>query len=549
MLQEKAQGGFTVSHVESRHILISIPTVIYVLAVSAKGFPTRWVSDSVKTILGYEVEEALAPDWWVDCLHPDDKKAALEKTSILMTTGSLVQDYRFRCKDGHYLWMRDEVSLLRDTPGQPKEIVGFWTNITERKQAEEELNARTQQLLVLSNLEQRVLSGTAIPSLITEAVSLISETLKLSHIAFFERCPDTGALLLRAEIGVAELFGQTVADLRALGAMALASSEPIVVNDLRQDPSFLEDASWQGQFLASGVSVAVGGPKQPAGVLSAFADTKRTFSDNDIQFLHSIANVLAMAIARQRTEARTHRLQNELLRVSKTSVIGELGTAVAHELNQPITSVMNYVNACRRLLAASDGRVSREILDLMGEAVGEAERAGTILRHLRRLVEKGELQRTAQALNEVIHDAARLAVAEAEQENIHVSIVLEDDLPQVFIDKIQIQLVLFNLVRNAMEALERSPRREIGIKTLRSKDGAVEVQVRDTGPGVDPRLVDQLFTEYFSTKEHGMGVGLSISQSIVDAHGGRLWVTNTSGGGATFHFTLPIVEPEHGEQL
>ena len=115
-----------------------------------------------------------------------------------------------------------------------------------------------------------------------------------------------------------------------------------------------------------------------------------------------------------------------------------------------------------------------------------------------------------------------------------MSLVLEDDLPRVYIDKIQVQLVLFNLVRNAMEALERSPTREIEIKTLRSKDGAVEVQVWDTGPGVDPRMVDQLFTEYFSTKEHGMGVGLSISQSIVDAHGGRLWATNTSGGGATF---------------
>jgi two-component system, LuxR family, sensor kinase FixL len=100
-----------------------------------------------------------------------------------------------------------------------------------------------------------------------------------------------------------------------------------------------------------------------------------------------------------------------------------------------------------------------------------------------------------------------------------------------------------------MEALEGSPTREIGIKTLRSTEGAVEVQVQDTGPGVDPRLVDQLFTEYFSTKEHGMGVGLSISQSIVNAHGGRLWATNNAGGGATFHFTIPIVEPKHGEQL
>jgi two-component system sensor kinase FixL len=548
MLEVKARRDFTVSHVGSRHILNSIPTVIYVLAVTAKGFPGQWVSDSVKKILGYEVEEALAGDWWVDCLHPDDKEMAIEKTSILMTRGNLVQVYRFRSKDGHYLWMQDEASLLRDADGQPKEIVGFWTNITERKQAEEELKERTQQLLALSHLGQRVLSGTAIPALITEAVNLISKTLKLSHIAFFERGPDAEALLLRAEIGVAELFGQTIADLRTLGALALAGSEPIVLN-LRQDPSFWGNPSWRGQFLVSGVSVAVGGSEQPAGILCAFADTKSAFTENIIQFLRSTANVLAMAIARQRTEARTHRLQNELLRVSKTSIIGELGTAVAHELNQPITSVMNYVNACRRLLAARDGCVSQEILDLMGEAVGEAERAGTILRHLRGLVEKGELQRTAQALNEIIHDAARLAVAEAEQENIHVSLVLEDDLPHVFIDKIQVQLVLFNLVRNAMEALDRSPTREIGIKTLRSNDGAVEVQVRDTGPGVDPRLVDQLFTEYFSTKEHGMGVGLSISQSIVNAHGGRLWATNNAGGGATFHFTLPIVEPKHGEQL
>ena len=121
----------------SRHILNSIPTVIYVLAITAKGFPSQWVSDSVKRILGYEVEEALAPDWWIDCLHPDDKVAAVEKTSILMTQGHLVQEYRFRSKDGHYLWMQDEASLLRDADGRPTEIVGFWTNITERKQAEE----------------------------------------------------------------------------------------------------------------------------------------------------------------------------------------------------------------------------------------------------------------------------------------------------------------------------------------------------------------------------------------------------------------------------
>jgi cell division protease FtsH len=112
--------------------------VNYVLAISAKGFRSQWVSDGVKRILGYEVEEALAPDWWIDGLHPDDKEAAVERTSILMTQGHLVQEYRFRSKGGHYLWMRDEASLVRKAAGRPKEIVGFWTNITERKQAEEQ---------------------------------------------------------------------------------------------------------------------------------------------------------------------------------------------------------------------------------------------------------------------------------------------------------------------------------------------------------------------------------------------------------------------------
>ena len=137
MSQLQPDSALAVSPIRSRHILDSIPTVIYVLAITAKGFPSQWVSHSVKRILGYEVEEALAPDWWTDCLHPDDKKAAVEKTSVLLTQGHLVQEYRFRSKDGQYFWVRDEASVLRDAHGRPKEIVGFWTNITERKQAEE----------------------------------------------------------------------------------------------------------------------------------------------------------------------------------------------------------------------------------------------------------------------------------------------------------------------------------------------------------------------------------------------------------------------------
>jgi sigma-B regulation protein RsbU (phosphoserine phosphatase) len=138
--------------------LHSIPTIIYVLAVTPKGFESEWVSDSVLRILGYTVEEALSFDWWVDHLHPDDKEAAIEKTQVLMTQGHLVQEYRFQSKDGHYLWIQDEASLLRDDAGRPREIIGFWTNVTERKQAEEQAaRAREQEVEIGFKIQQTLL--------------------------------------------------------------------------------------------------------------------------------------------------------------------------------------------------------------------------------------------------------------------------------------------------------------------------------------------------------------------------------------------------------
>ena len=200
ILQAKPRRGFTVSAAESRHILNSIPTVIYVLAVTPKGFPSQWVSDSVKRILGYEAEEALAPDWWINCLPPEDKEAAIEKTAILMAKGHLVQEYRFRSKGGHYLWMQDEASLLRDAEGRPKEIVGFWTNITERKQAEEQAaRAREQEVEIGFKIQQSLLLDQPpkdFPGARVAALTIASKRIGGDFYDFFrhgERCLDVVA--------------------------------------------------------------------------------------------------------------------------------------------------------------------------------------------------------------------------------------------------------------------------------------------------------------------------------------------------------------------
>jgi PAS domain S-box-containing protein len=181
----------------SRHILTSIPTVIYELKATAKGFPTQWVSDSVKKILGYEVEEALAPDWWIGGLHPDDKETAVKKTAILMAEGHLVQEYRFRSKDGHYLWMRDEASFLRDARGRPKEIVGFWTNITERKQAEQRAaQARKEELKrgeLIRSSDRNIAFAASIAALI---IGSLLWGINPVGLALFVACCSLGLLLI-----------------------------------------------------------------------------------------------------------------------------------------------------------------------------------------------------------------------------------------------------------------------------------------------------------------------------------------------------------------
>ena len=183
---------------QSRHILNSIPTVIYQLAITAKGFPTQWVSDSVKRILGYEVEEAMAPDWWIDRLHPDDKEAAVKKTSVLMTQGHLVQEYRFRSKDGNYLWIRDEASVLWEADGRPKEIVGFWTNITERKQAEERAaKARKQEVEraeLIRSSDRNIAVGSVIAALIIGSGFLWGMT--IIGLTIFAVCCSLGLILI-----------------------------------------------------------------------------------------------------------------------------------------------------------------------------------------------------------------------------------------------------------------------------------------------------------------------------------------------------------------
>jgi two-component system sensor kinase FixL len=247
---------------------------------------------------------------------------------------------------------------------------------------------------------------------------------------------------------------------------------------------------------------------------------------------------------RQEAERRIQDLQAELLHASRLSVMGQMASTMAHELNQPLTAVMNYLEAGRQLLATGAGSPER-IAEMMEKAIGQAQRAGAVIRRLRGFVSKGEAERRIQSLNQLVEEAVALALVGARQRGVRTSFELDHAVPPVLVDNVQIQQVVLNLVRNAAEAMEQVERRELVIGTRAiAEEGIAEVFVADTGPGIAPELADRLFQPFVTTKPTGMGLGLSICREIVEAHHGRLTATSGSSGGAVFRLTLPIAVRE-----
>jgi two-component system sensor kinase FixL len=240
---------------------------------------------------------------------------------------------------------------------------------------------------------------------------------------------------------------------------------------------------------------------------------------------------------RQETQQRLHDLQAELAHMSRFTAMGEMASTLAHELNQPLTAIASFLNGCRRLL---DRRDFDAVLlrDGITSAAEQALRAGQIIRRLREFVSRGETERHVEDLPKLIEEASALALVGARESGVRVAFAFDSRAQLVFANKIQIQQVILNLMRNAMEAMQEMTRRELTIATVGLADGMVEIMVADTGAGIAAAIMPRLFQAFVTSKSTGMGVGLSVSRTIVEAHGGRLWATANPGGGTVFHLTL-----------
>ena len=243
------------------------------------------------------------------------------------------------------------------------------------------------------------------------------------------------------------------------------------------------------------------------------------------------------------TEERAMQHQSDLAHVARLSVMGEMASGLAHELNQPLSAISTYCRAGLRIIDAAKKDIPEKLAHALEQSAIQAQRAGAIIRRMRQFATKSKTQRSRVKLNAVIQDTLDFIEPETRKAGVKVDRELAENLPHVSIDRIQIEQVILNLMRNSLEAMAEggADRRALTIRTRLIDSSEIQVTVEDTGPGLGS-ATEQIFDTFHSTKEDGMGLGLAISQSIIEAHGGQLWADYRPGPGATFHFTLPVSE-------
>jgi PAS domain S-box-containing protein len=511
----------------------------------ATGEITYW-SEECYRVLGFEPDDGLPQfETFLQRVFPEDQDkvrkgagtAASEKAEFEL-------DYRIVHPGGQIRDIRAVGHPVFSPSGELVEYVGTVIDVTEQKRAQVLLAGENRLLEMITKGDARAIILEAICRLVEELSngSLSSILLldpknnRLRHGA----APSLPAGYIEAINGVA--IGPGVGSC----GTAAHRAEPVIVSDIATDPLWTDyrelalahglRACWSTPILSSAGKVL--------GTLAIYNRERRNPTELDHDVVGRIVHLASIAVERDQKQAALRQAQADLAHVSRVTTMGELTASIAHEVNQPLTAVVNNATASISLLSKGTPDLE-EIRAALTDIVDDANRASDVIARIRQLAKRAPMEKSLLNLSEVVQDVLTLARYESATRHVRIRTELPKDLPSVSGDRVQLQQVLLNLVINGMDAMNKieESKRVLTIRGRRETyDGMFEARlsVEDSGEGFKSEQMDRLFEAFYTTKPQGMGMGLAISRSIIQAHGGRLWAEPNQGPGATFVFSLPV---------
>jgi PAS domain S-box-containing protein len=506
--------------------------------------PLYWSEENFR-IWGFDPQQGL-PDreTMLQRIHPEDRDRVLEYVqNAVRERRDYAVEFRIVLPDGAVRYIHGLGHPAFSASGELVEVVGTNVDVTDRKRAEMLLGGEKRLLEMIARGDSRARILDALCRLVEELASgALSSVLLLD--------PKTSRLRHGAAPSLPIKYTEAIDGLvigPCVGSCGTAAyrAEPVIVSDIASDPLW---ANFRDLALGHGLRACWSTPilssaDKVLGTFAIYYRQPRSPTPQEHELIEQITHLASIAVEREQAEEALRQAQADLAHVSRVTTMGELTASIAHEVNQPLTAVVNNANACLDLLP--EGLADfQEVRDALTEIVDDTNRASAVIARIRQLAKKAPFERTVLSLRDVITDVLALARYASASRRVTIRTDLPESLPLVLGDRVQLQQVLLNLVVNGMDAMDtvEESKRVLIIRGRReTRDGTpgALLSVQDSGTGLKPEETDRLFEAFYTTKPHGMGMGLAISRTIIEAHGGLLWAEPNQGPGATFLFSLP----------
>ena len=513
-------------------------------------------SDEIYRIFGLKPREFGATyEAFLKTVHPDDRESVQEAVNrALRADEPYSVDHRITLPGGAVRIVHEQAEVLYDDSGQATRMVGTVQDITERTQIEKEREERLRFEQLISELSAMFVNIPIeqVDVEIEGGLQKTGEFLDVDMVALYEFTEGGSALQPIASFtasGCEPYWSAELPNSTPWIVSRIAEDEQVVLNLIQEelppeasnDKAYLKSIGLRSMVI---MPIKVGGNVEFVISLSSFR-RERSWPDELVKRMRLLGEIFVNILIRKRATIRARSLGEEIAHMARVTTLGELAGALAHEINQPLAAILSNAQAARRFLTAGEPDMD-ELAEILKDIAEDTERASSVIKNLRRMMKKEEREFLPVHINEVVREVVSLVKRDPVGHRAEISLRLEDDLPPVLGDRVQLQQVLMNLIRNGFEAMmyQEEGSREMVIHSSRQDERHVRVEVLDAGIGIEEAKLDRIFDPFFTTKSEGMGMGLSVNRTIIETHGGRMWARNNPEYGMTFSFTLPVSEGE-----